>query len=88
MDNIAVGAVGALMNDPEYPIIEADGKLLVLSNWNGEEYSRCWEVSNIFNSCGYTTESDENDETYYCVRPIYVPIDDGDFKTIGYDVNP
>ena len=88
MDNIAVTAVGALMNDPEYPIIEADGKLFVLSGWDGEEYGRCWEVSGISYDCGYITESDaiENYETYYCVRPICVPIDDGDYQIIGYDV--
>ena len=75
MDNIAV---------------EADGKLLVLSGWDGEDYNRCWEVSGIFNDCGYITESDsvENYETYYRVRPIYEPIDDDDFKIVGYDVNP
>ena len=90
MDNIAVEAVGALMNDRDYPIIEADGKLLVLSGWDGEDYNRCWEVSGIFNDCGYITESDsvENYETYYRVRPIFEPIDDDDFKIVGYDVNP
>ena len=90
MDNIDVEAVGALMNDRDHPIIEADGKLLVLSGWDGEDYNRCWEVSGIFNDCGYITESDsvENYETYYRVRPIYEPIDDDDFKIVGYDVNP
>ena len=34
------------------------------------------------------SDSVENYETYYRVRPIYEPIDDDDFKIVGYDVNP
>lgn len=71
---------GCWWNDKSIEVIEIDGEYLALYGWNGEEYVKCFyvtdEVSGIFYELAPGREGD------CCAYPVY----DGSGEIIDYRV--
>lgn len=66
----AYNEIGSLYGHTSVDIIKMNGKFYCLSNWNGEQYNRCWEVEEpTYNGYGYNATAVDGKE--YRFVPVY-----------------
>lgn len=79
--------VGEWWNDKSIGLVEIDGVVYALADWNGEKYMNCWICTGEFNM-------NIADKDRYNITPQYVQTveeneEDGteaEFEIVGYDV--
>ena len=70
--------VGQWWNGKNIELIEIDGIVYALNNWNGETYNNCW-------ICSGENLMDASQEEY-TIKPIYKEIAEDEYKIIDYIV--
>ena len=71
--------VGRWWVNKDIELVEIDGKVYALSDWNGIEYSDCWVCTGI----NYMDSSQER----YSVKPISEEVEVDKWDIISYEVN-
>ena len=70
--------VGEWWNDKNIELVNIDGVVYALNNWNGETYNNCW-------ICTGDNLMDASDDEYI-IKPIYKEVDEDEFEIIDYIV--
>ena len=70
--------VGKWWNDKNIELVDIDGVVYALNNWNGETYNNCW-------ICTGANLMDASDDEYI-IKPIYKEVDEDEFEIIDYIV--
>lgn len=65
-------------NDKKIELVEIDGIVYALNNWNGETYDNCWICSGE-----YLMDASKEE---YTIKPIYKEVSEEEFEIIDYIV--